>query len=130
MFEDFPLELISNIVSFIVIGAIIYRFVKYKKRIKVIDGFYQLEKQKKLTDEDKEYIEQNIKEYTIKMQKQEGLLKLSYPLFILIIGVFLAFFEFAEAMIHINIIVVTYIYMYIIKVHYKNYINLLKGIKI
>jgi hypothetical protein len=53
-----------------------------------------------------------------------------YPAFILVAGIFFTFFDFAEAMIHINILVVAFIYLYIKKIHYKNYIELLKGIKI
>lgn len=130
MLENFPLEFISNVVSFIIIGAIIVRFIKYKKRVAVIDGLYELEEKNELTQQDKEFISNNLKEYKDKAIKQEAFLKLMYPAFILIAGIFLIFFEFAEAMIHINILVVSYIYLYIKKIHYTNYIKLLKEIKI
>lgn len=130
MLENFPLEFISNVVSFIIIGAIIVRFIKYKKRVAVIDGLYELEEKNELTQQDKDFISSNLKEYKDKAIKQEAFLKLMYPAFILIAGIFLIFFEFAEAMIHINILVVSYIYLYIKKIHYTNYIKLLKEIKI
>lgn len=130
MLENFPLELLSNVVSFIIIAAIIIRFIKYKKRVAVIDGLYELEEKKQLTKEDKEFITSNLNEYKEKALKQAAFLKLTYPALILVAGVFFLFFEFAEAMIHINILVVTYIYLYIKKIHYSNYIRLLEGIKI
>ncbi len=130
MLENFPLELVSNIVSFIIIAAIVVRFVKYKKRVAVIDGLYQLEEKKELKQGDKEFITSNLKEYKDKAITQASFLKLMYPAFILIAGIFFLFFDFAEAMIHINILVVAYIYLYIKKIHYANYIKLLEGIKI
>jgi len=129
MLENLPLEFISNIVSFIIIAAIIIRFVKYKKRVAVIDGLYGLNQKKKLTDQDKNFITSNLNEYKEKFAKQEAFLKLMYPALILVAGIFLIFFEFAEAMIHINILVVTYIFLYIKKIHYRNYIKLLEDIK-
>lgn len=130
MFENFPLELISNIVSFIVIAAIVVRFVKYKKRVAIIDGLYELEKKNELTAQDKEFITSNLKEYKMKAGKQEAFNKLMYPAFILVIGIFFLFFDLTETLIHANIVVVTYIYLYIKKIHYTNYIKLLQGIKI
>lgn len=127
---EFPLEFISNIVSLIVIGVIVMMFVKYKKRVAVIDGFAQLAKNKKLSDDDKKYIKDNINEYQNKFVKQEAFIKLMYPALVLVAGIFLFFFPFAEALIHINIIVVTFIYLYVKKIHYRNYITMLKAIKI
>jgi len=130
MFENIPLELISNTVSFIVIIAIIIRVIKYKKKVAVIDGLYELQEKKQLSQTDKEFISSNILEYKAKFVKQEAFNKLMYPGFILVTGIFVIFFDFAEAMIHINIVVVTYIYIYVKKIHYKNFITLLEGIKI
>lgn len=127
--ENLPLELISNIVSFIVIIAIVARIIKYKKRVAVIDGLYELNEEKKLTQRDKDFITSNIKEYKEKYLKQEAFIKLMYPAFILVVGIFVIYFELAQALIHANIVVVTYIFLYIKKVHYKNYIDLLKNIK-
>lgn len=128
MLENFPIEFISNIVSFIIIGAIVVRFVKYKKKVAVIDGLYELKDKKQLTVSDKEYITSNLEEYRANMHKQEGFNKLMYPAFVLVAGIFLIFFQWQEAMIHLNILVVAYIYFYIKKVHYKNIYDLLKGL--
>ena len=130
MFENFPLELISNIVSFVVIIAIILRVIKYKKKVAVIDGLYELEEKKELSSDDKNFISTNLEEYRAKFVKQEAFNKLMYPAFILVAGIFFAFFPFSEAMIHINIVVVTFIYLYVKRIHYKNFIDLLQGIKI
>lgn len=130
MFDNFPLEIISNVVSLIIIGIIIARFVNYKKKVSVIDGLYTLKEENKLTPEDKEFISSNLAEYQVLLHKQIGFNKLMYPAFVLIAGIFFVFFDFSEALIHINILVVTYIYLYIKRVHYKNYIELLEGIKI
>lgn len=130
MSENLPLELVSNILSLIVIGLIIARFISYKKKIAVIDGLCKLEEDKKLTPEDKEFVKSSITEYEILQVKQTAFNKLMYPAFILVAGIFFVFFDFAEALIHINILVVTYIYLYIKTIHYKNFINLLRKINI
>ena len=130
MFENFPLELLSNLVSICIIVAIIVKFINYKKKVAVIDGLSILGDENKLSEEDKKFISENLLEYEVLLVKQIAFNKLMYPAFILVAGIFFIFFGFAEAMIHINIIVVSYIYFYIKRVHYKNYIDLLKGIKI
>lgn len=130
MFENIPLQLISNILSIIVIGLIIARFISYKKKIAVIDGLFQLEEERKLSAEDKEFITTSIAEYEVLNIKQKAFNKLMYPAFILIAGIFFIFFELEEAMVHMNILVVTYIYLYIKTIHYKNFIELLKKIKV
>lgn len=129
MFENIPVEILSNIVSFVVIGAIVVRLLKYKKRVKVIEGLQELNDKNQLTEQDKDYISKNIIEYKAKFEKQEAFNKLTYPVFILITGIFFAFFEVSQAMIFMNIVVVTYIYLFLRKTHYKNYIDLLKAIK-
>ncbi|ADG94709.1 hypothetical protein Arnit_3062 [Arcobacter nitrofigilis DSM 7299] len=130
MLQNFPIEIISNIISLLIIVLIIIKFVNYKKKVSVIDGLYKLEEEKKLSSNDKEFIKRNLLEYEILHEKQIGFNKFMYPIFILIAGIFFTYFDFAEAMIHINILVVAFIYFYIKKIHYKNYIELLKGIKI
>lgn len=130
MFENIPLQLISNAISIIIIVLIIVRFINYKKKVAVIDGLFQLEEEKKLTTEDKEFITTSITEYEIMHAKQSAFNKLMYPAFILVAGIFFIFFEFEDAMIHMNILVVTYIYLYIKNIHYKNFIELLRKIKV
>ncbi len=130
MLQNFPIEIVSNIISLLIIVLLIIKIVNYKKKVSVIDGLYKLEEENKLSSKDKEFIKKNLLEYEILHEKQIGFNKFMYPIFILIAGILFAYFGFAEAMIHINILVVAFIYFYIKKIHYKNYIELLKGIKI
>lgn len=128
--SSIPLELISNVISFVIIIAIVRRIINYKRRISVIDGLYELQESKQLTDADKEFVKDNLLEYQEKFVKQEAFNKLMYPVFVFITAIFFLYFETAEAVIHTNIIVVSFIYVMIIKIHYKNYIKLLSKIKI
>lgn len=124
----FPLELISNLVSMIIVAGIIYKFYQYKKKMDVLGGLRELKEQNTLTSEDKTFIQANLKEYEVQLEKDKGLIKLAYPFFILIAGLLLFAFSMAEAMIHINIVVVTFIYLFISKIHTQNFIQLLKDL--
>lgn len=128
-FEKFPLELVSNFISIIVIIAIFYRFFQYKKKIEVIKGLESLSEENQLTHDDEEFIKTNHLEYHFQLQKQEALIKFIYPLFILIAGVFLLTFETAEAMIHLNILVVIFIYLHIVRIHLRNFVKFLEVLK-
>lgn len=125
----FPLEIISNVASLIVVIGIIYKFLQYKKKMEVIQGLVDLKENKKLTPEDKEFIRINKIDYEIQLQKDNALIKFAYPFFILIIGVLMITFSTAEALIHINIVVVTFIYLYVGKIHSQNFIRLLKNLE-
>ncbi len=121
-----PLELIS---SFISIGILIVLFIKYyqyKKKLDVLKGLNKLKEQKKLTTKDKEFINKNYKEYKQELQKDEQRLKFVYPLFILIAGILIAFLSFQEAMIYLNVVVVTYIYLHVKRIHNRNFVGFLK----
>lgn len=125
----FPLELVSNFLSIVIVAGIIYKFYQYKKKMDVINGLVQLKESNKLTNEDETFIAQNLLEYEIQLQKDKSLIKLAYPFFILIAGVLIVSFSMAEALIHINIVIVTFIYLYISKIHTQNFIQLLKNLK-
>lgn len=125
----FPLELISNLLSIIVVAGIIYKFYQYKKKMDVLSQLTQLKEENKLTEEDNAFIAKNLLEYEIQLEKDKGLIKLAYPFFILIAGVLMLTFSMAEALIHINIVIVTFIYLYISKIHTQNFIQLLKNLK-
>ena len=45
MLQNFPIEIVSNIVSLLIIVLIIIKFVSYKKKVSVIDGLYKLEEE-------------------------------------------------------------------------------------
>jgi hypothetical protein len=123
-----PLEIISNIVSLVILVGIIYKFFQYKKKMDVIQGLVELKDNNKLTTDDKEFIQMNLQYYEVQLQKDQALIKFAYPFFILLIGVLMLTFSTAEALIHINIVVVTFIYLYVSKIHTQNFIKLLKTI--
>jgi uncharacterized membrane protein len=121
-----PLELISNLLSIIILVFIFVKYLRYKKKLEVLKGLNELKEQKELTKEDKEFIKSNLKEYKIFLAKDESRIKVVYPVFILIAGVLLAMLSFSEAMIHLNVLVVAYIYLYITKIHNKNFATFLE----
>lgn len=125
----FPLELISNFASLVVVIAIIYKFLQYKKKMEVIQGLMNLKQSNKLNTEDKEFIQTNIISYEAQLQKDNALIKFAYPFFILLIGILMVTFSTTEALIHINIVVVTFIYLYVGKIHSQNFIKLLKPLQ-
>ncbi|MDD2640572.1 MAG: hypothetical protein PHS65_06225 [Arcobacteraceae bacterium] len=125
----FPLEIISNVASLIVVAGIIYKFFQYKKKMDVIHKLIALKEKNKLTQEDTEFIQVNRLEYEIQLQKDNALIKFAYPFFILLIGILMVTFSTTEALIHINIVVVTFIYLYVGKIHTQNFIKLLKTLQ-
>jgi len=125
----FPLEIISNVASLIVVAGIIYKFFQYKKKMEVIHELIALKDKNKLTAEDKEFIRINKIDYEIQLQKDNALIKFAYPFFILLIGILMVTFSMTEALIHINIVVVTFIYLYVGKIHTQNFIKLLKTLQ-
>ncbi|MFA7083640.1 MAG: hypothetical protein WC141_03785 [Arcobacteraceae bacterium] len=125
----FPLEIISNFASLVVLIGIIYKFLQYKKKMEVVQGLITLKQNRNLTEEDKEFIRTNVLDYEIQLQKDNALIKFAYPFFILIIGILMVTFSTADALIHINIVVVTFIYLYVGKIHSQNFIKLLKPLQ-
>ncbi len=126
MFETQSLGLISNFLSIIVLIALFIKYYQYKKKLEVLKGLNELKEENKLTKEDKEFIVTNYKDYKQALQNQEQRLKLVYPVFILIAGILIAFLPFQEAMVHLNIVIVSYIYLHVEKIHTKNFINFLQ----
>jgi len=121
-----PLELISNIISIAILVALLFKYLQYKKKLEVLKGLDVLKEQKKLTFEDKEFIKKNLKDYRLAFETDEERIKISYPVFILIAGILFTFLSFQEAMIHLNLVVVAYIYLHISKLHNRNFLNFLK----
>ncbi len=124
-----PLELISNFISIVILIALFVRYFKYKKTVEVIKGLKELKEDNNLTEQDKEFIENNYMEYSIEHNKTQALLKLIYPLFITVTAVFIFMFSFREALIHINIVVVAFIYLHVKRIHSKNIVMFLEDIK-
>ncbi|RXK12819.1 hypothetical protein CP965_09610 [Halarcobacter mediterraneus] len=123
--EQIPLELISNFLSLIILIMIFVKYYQYKKKLEVLKKLDELKTSKKLTSEDKSFIKLNLKDYQILIVKDEQRLKLVYPVFILIAGILLAFLDFKEALIHLNVVIVAYILLQINKIHNKNFVSFL-----
>jgi len=122
-------ELLSSVLSILIILAILYKYYLYKKRLHIIKDLNNLKGENKLTLEDEKFIEKNYKEYKIYLEKDEQRLKLVYPIFILIIGILIYSFPFSNALIYLNVIIVAYIYLQINKIHNKNFVGFLKQLK-
>ena len=62
MLNEIPLELISNKLSIILVGILIFNYLKHKKRIEVIQKLDGLKNENQLTTDDISYIIENKKE--------------------------------------------------------------------
>ena len=129
MLNQIPLQLISNFISIILIGILFYRYLQYKKNIDVIKGLKNLEETNQLSQEDKEFILNNENEYRLQLIKTQGLIKFAKPFFIFIIGLIFIFFPLQDALIHLNVIVVAFIFMQVDKIHKTNLYNQLFEVK-
>ncbi|MCP4970203.1 MAG: hypothetical protein GY932_06370 [Arcobacter sp.] len=125
-FTQLPLELISIFLSIILLVTIFIKFYQYKRKLVVLKGLNELKEKNRLTSEDIEFIKSNYKDYASSFSRDEQRLKIFYPAFILAAGVLIAFLSFEEAMIHINVIVVAYIFLHINKIHARNFVSFLK----
>lgn len=121
-----PLELISNFLSIAILIALFFKYYQYKKKLEVLKGLDKLKRENNLTQEDKEFIKKNFKDYRQALQRDEERLKFVYPVFILIAGVLLAFLPFSEAMIHLNVVVVAYIFLHVNRIHTRNFVKFLQ----
>ncbi|PLY04250.1 MAG: hypothetical protein C0625_17035 [Arcobacter sp.] len=124
-----PLELVSSFLSIVILISLLFKYYQYKKKLDVLKGLNELKEQKKLTQEDNEFIKKNYKDYKYSFARDEQRLKLIYPVFILIVGILLAFLPFQEAMIHLNVVVVAYIYLQVNKIHTRNFLTFLDELK-
>ena len=129
MLNEIPLEIISNILSIILVGILIFNYLKHKKRIEVIQKLDELKNENQLTIDAISYIIENKKEYKEKSEKADAFAKLLTPVFILIVGVLFIYLPLSEAMIHLNVFVVTFILIQLDKINKKNTFILLKGLK-
>ena len=127
--DNLPIQFASNFISIILVGVLIYTFLKHKKRMDVITKLDELKDQNLLTQEDLSYISENEKEYKEKSEKADALAKLLMPLFILIVGVLFVYLPTSEAMIHLNAFVVAFILVQLNKINKKNTYTLLKDLK-
>jgi len=129
MLNQIPLQLISNFVSIVLLGILLYRYFQYKKNMDVIEGLVKLKSSNELSQQDKEFIDKNENEYKMQLIKIENLIKLAKPLFILVVGLIFIFFPFQDAVIHLNVVVVAFIFMQVDKTHKTNIYKLLFDLK-
>lgn len=127
--DNLPIQFASNFLSIILVGVLIYVFLKHKKRMDVITKLDELKEQNLLTQEDLSYISENEKEYKEKSEKADALAKLLMPIFILIVGILFIYLPTSEAMIHLNAFVVAFILVQLNKINKKNTYTLLKDLK-
>ncbi|AXX88470.1 hypothetical protein [Malaciobacter marinus] len=121
-----PLELLSAGLSIIIVIAIFIKVFQYKQKLDVLKEMDRRKDMLKLTKEDKEYIDLNLKEYSEKLVKVEGLTRLLFPIFITIGAILFLLFSFEETLIHLNVIIVAYIYLQIHRIHTRNYTKFLE----
>jgi hypothetical protein len=129
MLNEIPLEIISNILSIILVGILIFNYLKHKKTIEVIQKLDELKNENQLTADDISYIIENEKEYKEKSEKADAFTKLLTPVFILIVGILFIYLPLSEAMIHLNVFVVAFILIQLDKINKKNTLVLLRGLK-
>ncbi|QKF83448.1 hypothetical protein [Halarcobacter ebronensis] len=122
-------QLLTSFLSIVILLAIFFRYYQYKKKLEVLKKLNKLKEQNLLTPKDRDFIKNNHKEYKETLKKDEERIKLIYPLFILIAGVLLAFLPLGEVVIYINVLIVSYIYLQIIKIHNKNFEAFLKELQ-
>lgn len=124
-----PIELISNVASIAIILVMLSRYLSYKKQLDVIKGLGSLQEEGQLTNEDIDFIKSNESEYKEKVAKTEANVKISQPILILIAGVLILTFNFQEALIHLNVVVVAFIFMQVDRIHKRNLYGFLNQLK-
>ena len=124
--QDIPLELITSFLSIIGLIMIFRQYFGYKKVIEVVKDLGKIKENNKLSQENKTYITNNLKEYQGKLTYQIALNKLLYPVFIIIGAAFTMLVPFDQAIIHFNVLFVGFIYISIIKIHLGNIVKFLE----
>lgn len=124
--QDIPLELITSFLSIIGLIMIFRQYFGYKKVIEVVKDLGKIKENNKLSQENKTYITNNLKEYQGKLTYQIALNKLLYPVFIIIGAAFTMLVPFDQAIIHFNVLFVGFIYISILKIHLGNIVKFLE----
>lgn len=120
MLNQIPLGLISNFVSIVLILILFYKYFQYKKKIEVMKRLLLLVNENKLSQDDKNFINNNEKEYKEKVIKAEASIKFSNPVFILVAGLIFITFPLSDAMIHLNVVVVAFLFIRVDRIHKRN----------
>ena len=122
-------QILSNLISIILVILLLVTYIKYKKSINNIQNLSTLKSQKKLTNDDLIYIDENYKFYEEKSEKADALSKITNPIFIFATGILFLYLPFSDAMIHLNVVVVAFIYVQLDKTNNKNTLILLSELK-
>lgn len=129
MLNQIPTEIISNVISIILVIVLFYKFLGHKKQLAVIQKLDSLNEENNLTQDDILYIQQNEKEYKEKAQKAQNLIKFLNPIFILIVGIIFIYLPFSEALLNLNAFIVAYILIQLDKINKNNTYILLKELR-
>ena len=129
MLNQIPTEIISNVISIILVIVLFYKFLGHKKQLAVIQKLDSLNKENSLTQDDILYIQQNEKEYKEKAEKAQNLIKFLNPIFILIVGIIFIYLPFSEALLNLNAFIVAYILIQLDKINKNNTYILLKELR-
>ncbi|MBP9491137.1 MAG: hypothetical protein KBE77_06780 [Aliarcobacter sp.] len=129
MLNQIPTEIISNVISIILVIVLFYKFLGHKKQLAVIQKLDSLNEENSLTQDDILYIQQNEKEYKEKAEKAQNLIKFLNPIFILIVGVIFIYLPFSEALLNLNAFIVAYILIQLDKINKNNTYILLKELR-
>lgn len=129
MLNQIPTEIISNVISIILVIVLFYKFLSHKKQLAVIQKLDSLNEENSLTQDDILYIQQNEKGYKEKAEKAQNLIKFLNPIFILIVGVIFIYLPFSEALLNLNAFIVAYILIQLDKINKNNTYILLKELR-
>lgn len=129
MNEGFPYEIFSNIASIILLGILGYRYLQYKKNLDVVKGLRRGKDEGELTQDDIHFIKTNFREYKEQVAKSVQSTRLANPIFILIVALVVFSFPFKEALVHLNIVVVAFLFMQVDKLHKTNIFNYLNSLR-
>ncbi|MFY9074644.1 hypothetical protein CRU99_09115 [Malaciobacter mytili] len=124
--KQIPLELISTGVSIFIVFAIFFKIFQYKQKLDVLKELDRLKDENQLTQKDKDFIKTNLKDYKEQYLRKEGLVRLITPIFITIAAFLFLLFDFQETLIHLNILIVAYIYLQINRLHTRNFTKFLE----
>jgi hypothetical protein len=120
LLNQIPLELVSNFLSIAILLFLGYKYLNYKKGVDLTKELKAKTDAKKITTEDIEVIRKHEREYKEQMLTDITNAKFVIPIFILIGGIIFIMVDLKEAMIHLNVIVVAFIYVQVMKIHSKN----------
>lgn len=125
----FPYEIFSNIASIILLGILGYKYLQYKKNVDVVKGLDKVKEDGQLTEEDINFIKRNFRDYRDRVERASQSIRLANPIFIVITALVIFSFSLQEALIHLNVVVVAFLFMQVDKIHKTNIFNHLNSLR-